>query len=522
MKFPKKIFKHPKPLIKGNEVSGDNEDNEVYSKFNLSESIGMNRKHLETIFEDCDDIIYREVKLYRDEEIIDLLLIYTNNLVDAKEINENVIKPIGFYSLANNDNHMKEEVILDTIEEIVSVHAISRVNNFEEIVATILLGNTVLLIEHYDVALILNTVGGDSRSIEESPVENIIRGPRDSFIENIHTNIGLIRQKIKSPSLKAKNLIIGSESQTIVSVIYMESIVNKQALENIINKLNEIQIDGIFDSGYIEQYLESSPYSPFPQMQITERPDKVCGNLLEGKIIILVDGSPMALILPISFFQLFQSPEDYYERVLYGNFTRLLRLLGFIIATSLPSVYVALISFHHEMLPMDLVIDLSRTRAQVPFPPVIEALLMELTIEFLREASARLPGTIGQTVGIVGAIVIGEAAIQAHLASPTMVIVVAITALGSYILPHYSTSYALRMIRFPIILMAATFGAFGIIIAWSWVIVHLCSLESFGYPYLSPLAPLDADVTKDALIRGSLRRFKERPKTSNQKNQTRW
>lgn len=519
MKFPKKIFKRPKPIVAIEKV---NEIDTSYNENNLSESIGMNRKHLETLLEDCDDIVYREVKFHQEEENINLLLIYINNLSDIKKINNNIINPIGLHNLASKEISTKKRGLLDTIEEIVSVNTISRVNSFEEILLQILSGNTILLVEHHNIGLILSTIGGDARSVEESPVENIIRGPRDSFVENVHTNIGLIRKKIKSPSLKAKNLIIGSESQTIVSVIYMENIVNKKALEGITNKLNGIQIDGIFESGYIEQYLESSPYSPFPQIQITERPDKVCGNLLEGKFVILVDGSPTALIFPISFFQLFQSPEDYYERVLYGNFTRILRFIGFIIATSLPSIYVAVISFHQEMLPMDLIIDLSRTRAQVPFPPVIEALLMEFTIEILREASARLPGTIGQTVGIVGAIVIGEAAIQANLASPTMIIVVAITALGSYILPHYSTSYALRMIRFPIILMAAAFGAFGIIIAWSWVIIHLCSLESFGYPYLSPLAPLDSDIKKDALIRGSLWRFKKRPKTSNRKNETRW
>ncbi|MCC5910677.1 MAG: spore germination protein [Clostridiaceae bacterium] len=517
MKFLKKFFNHNKSA----NISHNN-NSKVSTDLTISKDINVNKSRLQIIFKDCSDIIYRNLTLYDEDSRIEILLIFSGNLVDAKELNENIIKPLNYYGLTNKDIHPIEKFTLSTAEELISVNSIDSTHSFEELIEAILSGNTVLFMNNCNQGLVLSTVGGDGRSVEESPVENIIRGPRDSFVESINTNIGLLRQKIKSTFLKIKKTTIGNETHTIVSVIYMENIVNKQALEKIISKLDEIKIDGIFESGYIEQYLESSPYSPFPQMQITERPDKVCGNLLEGRIIILVDGSPLALILPTTFFQLFQSPEDYYERILYGNFARILRFVGFIIATSFPSIYVALISFHQEMLPMDLIIDLSRTRAQVPFPPVIEALLMEFTIEVLREASARLPGTIGQTVGIVGAIVIGEAAIQANIASPAMIIVVAITALGSYILPHYSTSYALRMIRFPMILMAATFGAFGIIIAWSWIIIHLCNLDSLGYPYLSPLAPLDSDIKKDGFIRSSLWRFKYRPKSANKSKESRW
>ncbi|ABR46741.1 GerA spore germination protein [Alkaliphilus metalliredigens QYMF] len=517
MNFLNRFFKNKKESKTEIKIS-----DEVHIPLHISKSVNINRENLEKAFENCDDLTYRTVKLQDHEKTIEVLLIYLNNLVDLKDINQNIIKPLNSYDASNNVQSRDEKININTIEEIINTHDIQRINNMKYAMEGILSGDTLLLMDHDVDGLLLRTQGGEIRSIEESDVESVIRGPRDSFIENVHVNIGLIRKKIKSPSLKVKQLIIGSESHTIVCVCYMENIVNQQALSNIMNKLKEIKIDGIFESGYIEQYLEGSPYSPFPQMQITERPDKVCGNLLEGKIIILVDGSPVSLILPISFFQLFQSPEDYYERVLFGNFTRLLRFLGFFIATSLPSIYVALISFHQEMLPMDLIIDLSRSRAQVPFPPVIEAILMEVTIELLRESSARLPGTIGQTIGIVGAIVIGDAAIQANIVSPVMIIVVAVTALGSYVLPHYSSTYPLRMIRFPIILMAATFGAFGIIIAWTWIIIHLCSIDSFGYPYLSPLAPLDPNIKKDALIRGTLWGFRKRPQTANKGNRSRW
>ncbi|MFT9495369.1 spore germination protein, partial [Anaerosolibacter sp.] len=494
-----------------------NDEYNLYINLTLSMDINTNISYLKTIFHNCDDIVYREMYMKQNKDNLSLLLVYCNDLVDLTIVNQNIIRPLNLFNSFNEDIHNKEFDTLEIIKETVNINVLHPVTAFKEMIDAILSGNAVLLVDRCKEAFILSCQGGKTRNIEESSVESTLRGPKDSFIENIQINASLIRMRIKSPFLKMKDFIIGSESQTTVSLFYMDNIVNKAILENVVNSLNEIEIDGIFESGYIEQYLENHPYSPFPQMLVTDRPDKVCANLLEGKIIIIVEGSPQALILPISFFQLFHSPEDYYERILFGNFIRTLRFIGFLIATSFPSIYVALISFHHELLPIDLVVDLSRSRNQVPFPPVIEALLMEITIELLREASARLPSTIGQTIGIVGAIVIGEAAISANLASPTMIIVVAVTAIGSYVLPHYSTSYSLRLIRFPIILMAATFGAFGIIIAWTWILIHLCSLDSFGYPYLSPLAPLGGELKKDALLRSTLWRFKTRPKTASKK-----
>lgn len=470
----------------------------------LSNDININKKNLDEIFKNCDDIDYRVLKLHINQNVIESLLVYSNSVVDLKEINENIIKPINSYNETNNIMSIDEESILQAFEKVTSVNNMKRVNNLKDITKEILSGNSILLINNCNTALSLSTEGRETRQVSESNVETIIRGPRDSFIEDININIGLVRAIIKSSLLKVENMTLGSETNTTVSILYMDNKANKEVLSNIMNKLHELDTDFILDSSYIEQYLEEHPYSPFPETQITELPDKVCANLLEGRIIILVDGSPIALILPTTFFQLFQSPEDYYTRIVFGNFVRLIRFLGFFLATSLPAIYIALISFHHEMLPMKLIVDLSKTRANVPFPPVAEAIFMELTVEVLREASIRLPQSIGQTISIVGAIVIGDAAIQSNFASPTMVIVVGITTIGSYVFPHYNTSYSLRIIRLPIIFMAATFGAFGIVIAWCWIIIHLCNLESFGYPYLSPLSPLDKGILKDGIGRGSL------------------
>lgn len=486
----------------------------------LPNPVQVYQQNLEEIFEQCSDITYTPVKLNVGKEMIEGLLIYSNVLVNLDVINKNIIHPINSYkserlshgpqepSLIYDKDHTPSKGNIRSLEifaEIITTSNIKKIDHWSQVVQSILYGNTVLFTNYCSTALVLETKGKEGRSIAESTVESAIRSPRDSFIEDIDTNIGLIRKRIKSSHLKVMNMIIGSESHTTISVLYMENKVNHHLLENIIDLITNIETEVVLESAYIEQHLEQYPYSPFPQTQITERPDKVCGDLMEGRIIILTDGSPIALVLPITFFQLFHSSEDYYTRIISSNLTRFFRFMGFFIATSLPSIYVALISFHHEMIPMNLLIDLSKNRTNVPFPPVIEALLMEVAVELIREASNRLPQSIGQTIGIVGAIVIGDAAIQSNFASPTMVIVIGITVIGSYIFPHYNTSYALRILRIPIIIMAATFGAFGIVISWCWVIIHLCNLESFGYPYLFPLAPLDNSVVKDGIIKKGLK-----------------
>ncbi len=489
---------------------------------NLSKDLQSNYHFLKAIFRNSNDIIFRKLKIFNDSLSEDAILIFTDGLVNSQKIYESIIKPLHRYRDVYKNTLQYQGLELQNIKNIITNNEMEEVEAIKDIVNSVLSGDSVLIAEGSKKGLVIDTKGWDKRAVEEPMVERVVRGSREGLTESIRSNTGLIRRKLKDPALKIHEMKVGIRTQTFVSVLYIEDIVNKELLKKVITEIENIQIDGILESGYIEQYLETHQYSPFPEMQITERPDKVCANLLEGRIVILTDGAPQALILPISFFSLFQSPEDYNERTLFGTLTRFLRFVGFFIATSFPAIYVALISFHQEMLPAGLILDLSRSRAQVPFPPVVEAILMEVTIDLLREASARLPGTIGQTIGIVGAIVIGDAAVRANLASPAMVIVVAITAIGSYVMPHYSTSFSLRAVRFPMIFMAASFGAFGLIIAWSWIIIHLCSMDSFGYPYLSPLAPLNKSLYKDGFLRMPLWHLRKRPGTTNKKNTYRW
>ncbi|SDK10013.1 spore germination protein [Natronincola ferrireducens] len=481
----------------------------------ISNKLHDNTNYLKDRFKDCSDINFRELKKsLGNNKYGSILLVFTDGLVNNAIINESIIKPINFSHRLDNIS----DINITLLQDIILINSVKVTKKFDDVIHSILSGETVLLIDGSEEALLLNTRGWESRSVQESPVESVIRGSKEGFVEDIRTNTAMIRRKLKDSSLKIQDLKVGSKSNTSIAIIYMDDIVNQEILQSALNKLEKIKIDGIFDTGYIEQFLEEDTFSIFPQMQITERPDKACGNLLEGRIVILVDGSPDALIFPVGLVQFLQSPEDYYERFIFANIVRFIRFVGFVVASTFPSIYVAVTTFHQELLPSDFVLNIAKGRVEVPFPPVIEALLMEITIELLREASARLPSRIGQTIGIVGALVIGDAAVKAGIISPIMVVVIAITAIGSYIFPHFSTSYSVRFIRLPMILMAATFGAFGIVITWAWIIAHMCKLHSFGHPFLTPFAPINTKDMKDAALRGPMATLAYSPSSASNKN----
>lgn len=331
----------------------------------------------------------------------------------------------------------------------------------------------------------------------------MLRGPQEAFTETLRVNTALIRRRLRTDQLKLEEKTLGRYTQTQVAVVYLDGVANSNIIAELHRRLDNLKnVDSILDSSCIEQYIEDSPFSVFPQIQYTERPDKVAASLLEGRIALVVDGSPEVLLLPLMFVQLLQSPEDYYNRVVSGTFMRWIRYMGVLIATTFPSLYVAITAFHPEMLPLNFISQyFTGPRGQCPFPALVEALIMELAFELLREASIRLPGAIGNTIGIVGALVIGDAAVSAHLVAPQMVIVVAITAIGSFTVPSMEASYPIRLLRFPLMLLAATFGLYGVMFGWLIILMHLLHLRSFGFPYLEPLAPLKLNELRDVLVR---------------------
>lgn len=379
--------------------------------------------------------------------------------------------------------------------------AYEQAENFHQIIWYILNGHAVIMIDGLVTALSLDIGNTAQRSINEPSTQTIIRGPKVAFIESIHTNIGMVRKIIKNPHLTFETFHLGRDTNTTVSVGYMKNITNEDVIDEVRKRLNKVDLGGILDSGNIEEMMEDKSFTPFPLIFNSERPDSVAGNILEGKVAIFVDGSPFVLCVPSVFTDFFQSPEDYYQPFLMSSFIRLIRYISFMIALVLPSLYVALSTFHQELMPTQLLISIQAQREGVPFPAVIEIFMMELTFEIMREAGVRMPRAVGQTVSIVGALVIGQAAVEAGLVSNVLVIIVALTAIASFVSPIYNFSVSTRLLRFFLIVAAAVFGLYGVLLSLTAMVIHLVSLRSFGVPYLAPVAPFTLKDQDDIFVR---------------------
>ncbi|WP_309123396.1 spore germination protein [Paenibacillus sp.] len=433
-------------------------------------------------------------------------LIFIDGMADATTIDRYVLEPV-----MRAESTEAEDPVAWLQAAGLPVNEVAAVDRLGKALHAVLSGDAALFVEGVSTALLLNTKGFEKRSIEEPRSEAVVRGPRNGFAETIRMNTAQIRLKLKDPNLRIKGLKVGQRGNTSVAVTYIEGVADPHIVDEVVRRIEKIDIDAVLDSGYIEQFIEDTHWTPFPLIQNTERPDKVVANLLEGKVAILCDGSPFVLIAPAVFNQFYHSPEDYYERYLIATLIRIIRIISMGMAVLLPSLYIAFSSFHPEMIPSRLVIAMAAGRSTVPFPSIVEAFLMEITMEILREASVRLPGPIGPTIGIVGALVVGQAAVEAGIVSPIMVIVVALTTIGSFASPSYSAAIALRMLRFPMMAAAALFGLYGIMLFLILIVIHLCSLKSFGVPYMAPLTPFRKKDVKDSFYRAPLYRMKERP-----------
>ena len=372
-------------------------------------------------------------------------------------------------------------------------------------------GHALLLVEGDCRILDLPVTNYPKRSIDEAPNESVIRGPREAFIESLQVNTTLIRRRLKTPDLKLEYMNLGTRSHTAVAIGYIQGICKPELVQEIKRRLSQMDVDGIMGSSYIEEFIEDNPYSPFPQMQYTERPDVVCASLLEGRVVIIVDGTPIVLLAPVTLFMLMQSAEDYYQRFISSSWIRWIRFAFIFISLLLPSTYIAVTTVHPEIIPKRLLITITSSREVVPFPALVEAFMMELAFEALREAAIRIPKSIGQAVSIIGALIIGTAAVQAGIVSAAMVIIVALTGIASFIIPHYDLGLAFRLLRFPIMILAGMFGLIGIACGLILIYLHLLSLKSFGTPYLTPLTPLSFSDWKDTFLRVPWWLMKKRP-----------
>lgn len=386
------------------------------------------------------------------------------------------------------------------------------VKTLEECIDAAMTGESVILIADTTHAIVIETRGWESRGVQEPANERLVRGPREGFTEVIRFNTALIRRRIRDPRLRLDMLRVGQRSRTDIAVAYIHGLTDPDLITEVKRRIESISTDVIPDAGYIEQFIEDRPFSPFPQVQWTERPDRVATALAEGRLVVLVDGSPTGLIIPTTLTSFLHSSEDYYERTITGTFFRFIRSLAILIAVTLPAFYLAITTFNPEMVPTKLALAFASARERVPFPALLEIIIMELGIELVIEAGLRLPEPVGQTVGIVGALLLGQAAVEARLVSPIIVIIVAMTALASFAIPHYSAAISFRAVRFAFIILGGTLGLFGVSAGIVVLTIHLASLTSIGTPYLTPIAPLrPQDFAQDTLMRAPLWTMEKRP-----------
>ncbi len=494
------------------------ERNEI-NKDRLKTNLKVNIEHVSQMLGNSSDLVIREIQIGKGRQV-KACIFYTDGLVDTNSIQNFIMESLMTDIQSEQDLLIssQQSILQDLKNRILAVGDIEDVTEFNSLLTSLLSGDVILLVDGYAQGFVIGMRGGKDRGVTESTTETVVRGPKEGFTESLRTNTALIRRKIKTPHLWLETKKIGRETITDVAIMYIDGIVNDDVIEEVRRRLDRIEIDGILESGYIEELIQDEVYSPFPTVYNSERPDKVAAELLEGKVAILVDGTPNVLVVPALFVSFIQAAEDYYQRADISSLIRLLRFFSLFVALLVPSLYIAITTFHQEMLPTGLLISLAAQREGVPFPAFIEALMMEAAFEILREASLRMPKAIAQAISIVGTLVIGSAAVEAGIVSAAMVIVVAITAISSFVLPSFAISMSIRMLRFPMMALAASFGLFGILIGFIALVLHLCSLRSFGVPYMSPFGPFIKEDINDTLIRIPRGKMFFRPRLISQKN----
>ena len=449
----------------------------------LEQMVEMIKGH----FQSSSDLLFKQLK---DNQI---LLTYVQELTDTNKINQSIIGPI----INDNNKHLS----LDILKEKITISQIKKTNDFNEVTHAISRGWAFLYLAGHNEGLLIDVIEYKERSLTKPENETHVYGPQIGFSESLNTNKALIRQNITNPMLRIEDLMVGKLSKTKIALFYIEGITNEENVNTMRQRIRDLEYDGIVDSSTLVQLIDDNSFSIFPSLMLTERPDRLSFELAQGKVGVIVDGSSYSIIGPTTFTSFFQTTEDHYVRWTMGTFNRLIRYVATIMSIFFTPLYVIAITFHYEIIPSDLLIQLGQSRSQVPFPPVIEALFLEFTIELLREAGARLPIKVGQTMGIVGGIVIGQAAVQAGFTSNILIIIVALSALGSFTAPNYMMGNAIRILRFPIIIASGLWGGVGVGFSIALLMIHLLRLSSLGRPYFVPFYPFRLKEFRDTVIR---------------------
>jgi len=481
----------------------------------LSSSLEKNLSLMKDVLSASMDIVIREFR-YGLRRQTSAALIYLDGMTDKEAVSKNILQPLMYEAPWVTSGAPDSADAASIKTKILSVTDVVIVSTRKDLLENLMTGLTILMVDGSTMALAVNAKKWASRDVEDPQTESTVRGPRQGFSENLKVNVALVRRVIKDPSLRVESMTIGERTKTAVAMVYLPEIADATLVEEVRRRLSGIETDAILESGYIEQLIEDAPFSIFATVANTEKPDKLASKILEGRVAIMVDGTPFALTVPAFFIESFQSAEDYYSRPFYASILRLLRFLAYSISVLAPAIYVALTTYHQELIPTSLLITIASGHQNVPFPAVLEALIMLITFEILREAGVRLPKPVGSAVSIVGALVLGEASVSAGLIGPFMVIIVAITAISSFVVPAQTDSMA--VLRYLFLLIASVTGGFGVLMGALIVFLHLASLRSFGAPFLFPLAPLTLPEMKDVFIRAPLWAMPLRPRVTGHGN----
>ncbi len=464
-----------------------------------------------------DTVIFRKFENRYDKRIRGCI-IFTEVLVNSIVIDQNVIRPLMNFEPC--DAELGEELSSSLAAAVVSADDVKTQARPYDAVTSVLIGDTVILLDTCKSAIVANSKKYSTRSISVPETENSVNGPKEGFSELIVTNVGLIRRKIKNPNLKFRFFEVGKVSRTRVCLTYIDGLCEDGVIAEMIKRISSFEIDSVLDISYISEPISDNPSSPFKTLGTTERPDVVAAKLFEGRCALLCDGTPFALTAPFLFLENFQSSEDYYVNYYFASFTRILRFIAFFAAVSLPALYIALLSYHKEMIPKNLLLSIARSRAGVPFPAALEMLILLLLFDLLREAGLRLPKAIGVTVSTVGAIVLGQSIVSANIVSAEMIIIVAVCGITSFLTPKLETEIIL--LRLVFLILASTLGVYGYTIGVIAFCAYISSLKSFGVGFTAYLMPRSKSGAKDSYIRTAWEKMILRPEAIQRRRRIRF
>lgn len=505
LSYIKRFKYYHKDPTSAEDIDADDQSGVFYNdteleKSTISSDLGGNITKIRGILGNTCDLVVRDITLGRTGGSAAAIL-FIDNLIDSHQVDNDIIRPLLIDAYVSGLTTADAIITQLRGGNLITRGEIKTGTTLKDFMDGLLRGDACLLISKVETSYLITVRGNENRSVSEAQNEPVIRGPKDAFVESMKTNIGLIRMRIPSSNLTFEKIPVGTQTHTGVCISYIRGICPSSRVSEVRSRIGRIQIDGILESGYLEEFIQDNPFSLFPQVRNTERPDVVSAALLEGRVAIITDNTPIVLIVPGEFFSLLQSAEDYYDRFVFSSVIRIVRFLALLIAELLPASYIAITNYHQEMVPTDLLMSIQNARTGVPIPTVLETLVMIFALELLYEAGVRLPKSLGQTISIVGALIIGQAAVQAKIVSPLTVIIISVTGIATFCIPQYNLVLPVRIIRFVFIILASSLGLFGLMVGILYLLLYLCSLRSFGVAYLAPLSPIDIDGSKDAIIR---------------------